>query len=1444
VNPRTKHGRNIPWLTVVQFHKEIAARAESSFFSIHAKDSDSERWTSLDQFQPDALSGPWKIGESTLVSNAFKLSVEQGAHETIFIGGPCYLAWEKGFKGGWMPQWRPILYREVRALITNGIVEILPDQGNWNLSPLVLNMIERLQLSIGKGTEEFIEKVLELSAEKITTSEISELSAAIMDVISNLIPDIEDELSKSPQADTFVEDPSPWILFAPTTRFSALTRHLMADYERLESLLIDDKNNIGGLSVLDDSTIMPALETPPILPLIPINDAQRKAVENMFGNRSLTVISGPPGCGKSQVVVSLLLNAWAVGKSVLFASNNNAAVDVVKDRLEKFESEFPIAVRAGNRKKNNIIELLRRTLNYAADSSSGKSAISEYAGKRKSLITRLGEYQHTLDERLPQRIDEGMRTALHAYGVYRGKLEKIENAENEFDKRWQSLNLPSLELEELAGRAADSRKWLDTIESFKELQQKDHNEKLNQEQLIAKAEIERNAIVSSVGQDPNKISDWDWLVDGPPVNLLKAWEERLVGVLEMPLGESLAAIEWSEIFNKWTDADDASNTAAQAKDFAESAKTEIAELIPRSTKILSHQENLKEKANALGENGLEAKLEIESKVLQSWTTAYSSLLSLLPGKFDFLPWSEKSKLNGKLKNAESFLRSYIPLTHWKEIGSLDDDGRSKLSGLVEILRTWRVALDAWEALEDERASVEEILKRLRAKAGRLGLTNIPAEGSPDDWLLVVDDAMELSSLAGSACIAWKKKTARENAANTISQITRSWRALASGQPLKEAWSMDAGSVFVASMDRLQDNPTPDNLVDFRSAYYSGSLKSLERSWKQAADVQMGIRDAKLRITKIPPPTQRVFEWFQTRTKDALILEDKPDAWPEIGPEIEFLDNVSSLIDEKTEFLNITKETLQSEAKQEYTWASEKLGKAIEILPVSSQKQELSSLLHQLRPESEQDWPLDKIAEHFREFSPEIIRANIDQINSELERGAFQESKANWLERLKEDEVAINAVDQLEKVLRKSKGQIKEEHFELFRETLRLVPIWITTAQAPQAIPLEPELFDLVVIDEASQCTLTNLLPLLYRGKRLAIIGDSEQLPSIPTIQQAEESALARKYEVEEFLTVIGHYDNDVYSAAADSLPRGRAGVLNLSEHFRSNPQIIGFSNRHIYQQRLVLKVDPERKLDIPIGAGVHRVSITGSVSRGNRGRSWQNAIEANRVVELIEEIRSQNSMRHLSVGVVTPFAAQKEFLRERLAEIGYAGEVLVDSAYGFQGDERDVIIFSAVVGSGITASASRWVESPPNLINVALTRARHALFVVADFDYCMQQDPGGMLRKLAEYCRDVQLLRDTSPAELELFSWMVVEGWTPSIHQRIGDLEVDFILKGSSGVRLAIEVDGQQYHTETEQKDQSRDAYLRAQGCRVFRIPARAVLETPYAVVQQIREKLDFQEQS
>ena len=73
-------------------------------------------------------------------------------------------------------------------------------------------------------------------------------------------------------------------------------------------------------------------EDRPILEVLPLNTEQRQAVVQGL-SAPLTVVTGPPGTGKSQVVTSLLANMAWQGGSVLFASKNNHAVDVVESRV-------------------------------------------------------------------------------------------------------------------------------------------------------------------------------------------------------------------------------------------------------------------------------------------------------------------------------------------------------------------------------------------------------------------------------------------------------------------------------------------------------------------------------------------------------------------------------------------------------------------------------------------------------------------------------------------------------------------------------------------------------------------------------------------------------------------------------------------------------------------------------------------------------------------------------------------------------------------------------------------------------------------------------------------------------------------------------------------------------------------------------------------------------
>src|SRR6476619_8198245 len=59
-------------------------------------------------------------------------------------------------------------------------------------------------------------------------------------------------------------------------------------------------------------------------------------------------------------------------------------------------------------------------------------------------------------------------------------------------------------------------------------------------------------------------------------------------------------------------------------------------------------------------------------------------------------------------------------------------------------------------------------------------------------------------------------------------------------------------------------------------------------------------------------------------------------------------------------------------------------------------------------------------------------------------------------------------------------------------------------------------------------------------------------------------------------------------------------------------------------------------------------------------------------------------------------------------------ELLIDTVHKFQGDERDVMIFSPVVSKGIADGAVGFLRKTDNLFNVAITRARAALIVVGD----------------------------------------------------------------------------------------------------------------------------------
>ncbi len=250
--------------------------------------------------------------------------------------------------------------------------------------------------------------------------------------------------------------------------------------------------------------------------------------------------------------------------------------------------------------------------------------------------------------------------------------------------------------------------------------------------------------------------------------------------------------------------------------------------------------------------------------------------------------------------------------------------------------------------------------------------------------------------------------------------------------------------------------------------------------------------------------------------------------------------------------------------------------------------------------------------------------------------------------------------------------------------------WACTALSANGnFPLEAGLFDLVIVDEASQCTLAAVLPLAYRAKRLAVVGDPCQLqPIVPLgdrlLQRIAEEAGFDDGDLRR--QGIHHKAGSAY-LACEFAARPDIPIL-LNEHYRCHPHIARWFNRTFYNDELTVLTNVNEK-ERAIGWW----DVEGAAERPRSGRSWRNRAEAERAVEQLGVLLKSG----LSVGVVTPFAAQAQLVGS-LAERRFGKPVLDEAdfvcgtAHRLQGDERDAIIISAVLSPEMSKSGVRWVE--------------------------------------------------------------------------------------------------------------------------------------------------------
>jgi very-short-patch-repair endonuclease len=396
--------------------------------------------------------------------------------------------------------------------------------------------------------------------------------------------------------------------------------------------------------------------------------------------------------------------------------------------------------------------------------------------------------------------------------------------------------------------------------------------------------------------------------------------------------------------------------------------------------------------------------------------------------------------------------------------------------------------------------------------------------------------------------------------------------------------------------------------------------------------------------------------------------------------------------------------------------------------------------------------------------------------------------------------------------------------------IEMFPVWgVTNLSTGTNFPLERGLFDLVIIDEASQCDVASALPLLYRAKRAVVIGDDRQLRHICSLNTARNASLARRWGVDdEDLASLSYRDRSLFGVAS-SRTGGRTMILDL--HFRSHPSIIEFSNRRLYGGLLQVCTSRSRYLT---GPALEWRDVAGRTERGPGGRSWLNRAEAAGVVDVLEELDRELGGSQLSFGVVTPYRAQAEVIRQAVTERLRDFEVVVDTAHRFQGDERDVMVLSTVL-SGADSEDGRWnFVADPNLLNVAVTRARSRLIVVGDRHAC--EHSGSLVGDLARYVDGLRRPGFDSPIEMMLADALAVEGVEARTGEVVAGYRLDLAVE-RGGIRVDVECDGEPFHQDRA-SDRRRDGAIEAEGWLVKRFSARAIQHDPVGCARVVVDLL------
>jgi superfamily I DNA and/or RNA helicase/very-short-patch-repair endonuclease len=450
------------------------------------------------------------------------------------------------------------------------------------------------------------------------------------------------------------------------------------------------------------------------------------------------------------------------------------------------------------------------------------------------------------------------------------------------------------------------------------------------------------------------------------------------------------------------------------------------------------------------------------------------------------------------------------------------------------------------------------------------------------------------------------------------------------------------------------------------------------------------------------------------------------------------------------------------------------------------------------PSAEQQILMELVTEYVNRFSTISKQFNeLPQIDYATDK---QELELLHTKRLANiiDERVVNFTEEhrtLAQTMKKiiaAKQQFPKDKFDAIKQSF---PVIIASLREySEYVPLEANLFDIVLIDEASQVSISQALPAMIRAKKLIVLGDQHQFSNVKTSQASKSTNEQYLSEIKaNFMKERGsEIDTNILTRLAlfnikTSVLTFADSVANyktvLKKHFRGYPELIAFSSDTFYGGHLQAVKLRGKTIDDVLR--FHEVEHDGLKALINN----TNPLECKAIIRELEKLVAVDEPP--SVAIITPHTQQQAYISREIHKHEFAHEfdsklhLKIFTFDSCQGEERDVIMYSMVASE---QNDKLWAIFPKSIaaagdveevlrlqrLNVGFSRAKERIefFIskpIEKFDNAI----GEALRffdrqlKVAQVFPEIDQVDPNSPMEAKMLNWLKQTDFIQKYHHQV-----------------------------------------------------------------------------